>query len=416
MYFLFDCDNFFVSCERVFAPALKKVPVVVLSNNDGCVVSRSYEAKALGIPMGAPYFQIERFLSRHHGVAISSNHEFYADMSRRIMSILRNQFPELEVYSIDEAFARVSATTRLEEIALHTRNQLLQQTGISVSVGIAPTKTLCKIAARQAKQKECDKIFLLNKSTDIRSQLEHMDVNNVWGVGRHLSPKLGYLGIFTAWDLATAPLQQIRHCFDVRLAKTVLELNGTPCLEIEGDDTSQSLTTSRSFEREISDYEQLTQIIAEFTDKSALRLRRQNAVARGVTVFLRTNRFAKDKEQYNNAAYISLNSPTSHTGKLIHAARQALQQVYRHGLEYKSAGVILKDIQPINQVQTTFFDSAPTSNKEQTLMSALDKLNHRFGAKTVRFAPQAPNISPLIRQDHRTHLYTTSWDELPTVS
>lgn len=305
MFFLFDCDNFFVSCERVFAPGLKKRPVVVLSNNDGCVVSRSYEAKALGIPMGAPYFKIERFFTARGGVALSSNYELYADMSARVMSVLRSCFSNLEVYSIDEAFARLPDSQNLEQLAAAIRTRILRETGISVSAGIAPTKTLCKIAAHCAKQKTADKTFTLKDPEQIRKHLQQLDVIDIWGVGRHLSPKLGYLGIFTAWELAQTPLQQIRRCFNLRLAQTVLELNGTPCLELETEETAQSLTTSRSFEYEIKDYELLRKILAEFADAVSIRLRRQNAVAGTLSVFLRTNRFAAG-EQYNNAAFVLL--------------------------------------------------------------------------------------------------------------
>lgn len=273
MFFLFDCDNFFVSCERVFAPGLKKRPVVVLSNNDGCVVSRSYEAKALGIPMGAPYFKIERFFTARGGVALSSNYELYADMSARVMSVLRSCFPNLEVYSIDEAFARLPDSENLEQLAAAIRTRILRETGISVSAGIAPTKTLCKIAAHCAKQKTAGKTFTLKDPEQIRKHLQQLDVIDIWGVGRHLSPKLGYLGIFTAWELAQTPLRQIRRCFNLRLAQTVLELNGTPCLELETEETAQSLTTSRSFEYEIKDYELLRKILAEFADAVSIRLR-----------------------------------------------------------------------------------------------------------------------------------------------
>lgn len=415
MFFLFDCDNFFVSCERVFAPGLKKRPVVVLSNNDGCVVSRSYEAKALGIPMGAPYFKIERFFTARGGVALSSNYELYADMSARVMSVLRSCFPNLEVYSIDEAFARLPDSENLEQLAAAIRTRILRETGISVSAGIAPTKTLCKIAAHCAKQKTAGKTFTLKDPEQIRKHLQQLDVIDIWGVGRHLSPKLGYLGIFTAWELAQTPLRQIRRCFNLRLAQTVLELNGTPCLELETEETAQSLTTSRSFEYEIKDYELLRKILAEFADAVSIRLRRQNAVAGTLSVFLRTNRFAAG-EQYNNAAFVLLQAPTAHTGKLISAAEQGLRQIYRPGVAYKSAGVILNEIQPLNRLQNTFFDNDKAAGKDRELMSAIDSLNHRFGKKTVRFAPQAGGICHYIRRNRRSRSYTTSWDELATVA
>ena len=249
MYALLDCDNFFVSCERLFHPELKARPVVVLSNNDGCVVSRSYEAKAIGIPMGAPYFKVEALLKSHQGTACSSNFGLYSDISRRIMQIIKSKHPELEIYSIDEAFIKMPAEQSLEE-AMELRNMLLQNTGISVSIGIAPTKTLCKTAGSVAKKKIKDKIHFLNIPNETDALLSRQDVGEIWGIGKNLKSKLNFLGIFTALELKNTPLRLIKENFGLSLEKIVLELNNCPVLNNIHEE-NQSLMCTGSFEKEI---------------------------------------------------------------------------------------------------------------------------------------------------------------------
>ena len=260
MYFLIDCDNFFVSCEKVFQPRLKNRPVVVLSNNDGCVVSRSYEAKALGIQMCAPWFKIEQMFKAAGGVALSSNYELYADMSKRVMLLLENYFGKIEIYSIDEAFAQTGDNQDLLHAALTIRNQILTQTGISVSVGVAPSKTLCKVASEQAKKLSFAKVCLLTEQPAISQALQTLDVGDVWGIGRKLVKKLNFMGIFTAAELATAPQAQIRQSFGITTAKTQQELNGISCLKTEDNPAQKSIICSRTFEAEIKDFAKLVQV------------------------------------------------------------------------------------------------------------------------------------------------------------
>lgn len=415
MFFLVDCDNFFVSCERIFQPALKNRPVVVLSNNDGCVVSRSYEAKALGIPMCSPYFKIENFFTAHNGIALSSNYELYADISSRIMTLLRSEFSSIEIYSIDEAFVRVNDHPRLEQQAIDLRNRILQQIGISVSIGIAATKTLSKIAGDIAKKKTGDKVCLFTDPHLIKERLLQTDVIDIWGVGRRLNARLNFLGIFNAWELHQAPLKMIRKSFNINLEKTVLELNGTPCLEIAEEETQQTLVTSRSFEHDISDFETLRRIISEFTDAACFRLREQNAVARGIVVFLKTNRFDTFHEQANTSYYVALPAPTAHTGKFIRAMEFGLAQIHRPDLSYKSAGVMLCEIQSLSSLQNNLFDDLSSCSKDQKLMDAFDRLNHKLGKKTLYFGTQAAGVRHYIRRDRRSHSYTTSWDDLAVV-
>lgn len=416
MFFLIDCDNFFVSCERIFQPALKNRPVVVLSNNDGCVVSRSYEAKTLGIPMGTPYFKIKNFIQSHQGIALSSNYELYSDLSQRIMSLLRQEFSALEIYSIDEAFVRLSTNSGLEQQALALRNKILQQIGISVSIGIAATKTLCKIAANLAKKKGTDKIYLLTDPSQITTELQKLDTIDIWGVGKQISSKLNFLGIFNAYELSQAPLKMIRKNFSIQLEKTVMELNRIPCLEIAIEETQKSLVTSRSFEHQISDFEMLQKIISEFTDAACLRLRKQNAVAGGLTVFLKTNRFDTQHHQYHDSIFMALPSPTNHTGKFISAMIHGLQQIYRRSVGYKTAGIILTEIQTATSLQNNFFDNPENLQKDQNLMSAFDLINQKLGKKTLYFGTQSGGINHYIRREHKSRSYTTSWDGLAIVS
>lgn len=414
MYFLIDCDNFFVSCEKVFQPRLKNRPVVVLSNNDGCVVSRSYEAKALGIPMCAPWFKIEQMFKATGGIALSSNYELYADMSKRVMQLLENYFGKIEIYSIDEAFAQTEDKQDLLHTALTIRNQILTQTGISVSVGVAPSKTLCKVASEQAKKLTLAKVSLLTEQLAITQALQKLDVGDVWGIGRKLVKKLNFMGIFTAAELANAPQAQIRQSFGITTAKTQQELNGISCLKAEDNPAQKSIICSRTFEAEIKDFAKLVQVISEFVDNACLRLREQNSLAGGIIVFIATNRF--HEQTYNNSKLISLSAPSCHTAKFIKAMIEGLKSIYNPHFSYKRAGVMLTDISDINTPQTDFLVSEKTQNKDTSLMQTIDNLNRKLGRKTLYFGTQAQGIRHYIKREFKSRSYTTSWDELPTVN
>lgn len=414
MYFLIDCDNFFVSCEKVFQPRLKNRPVVVLSNNDGCVVSRSYEAKALGIPMCAPWFKIEQMFKAAGGIALSSNYELYADMSKRVMQLLENYFGKIEIYSIDEAFAQNEDKQDLLHTALTIRNQILTQTGISVSVGVAPSKTLCKVASEQAKKLTLAKVSLLTEQLAITHALQKLDVGDVWGIGRKLVKKLNFMGIFTAAELANAPQAQIRQSFGITTAKTQQELNGISCLKAEDNPAQKSIICSRTFEAEIKDFAKLVQVISEFVDNACLRLREQNSLAGGIIVFIATNRF--HEQTYNNSKLISLSAPSCHTAKFIKAMIEGLKSIYNPHFSYKRAGVMLTDISDINTPQTDFLVSEKTQNKDTSLMQTIDNLNRKLGRKTLYFGTQAQGIRHYIKREFKSRSYTTSWEELPLVN
>ncbi len=413
-FLLFDCDNFFVSCERAFNPSLKNRPVVVLSNNDGCVVARSNEAKAEGIAMCTPFFKIADKFKAMGGVALSSNYELYADMSNRVMALLRNAFDEIEIYSIDEAFAH-SESENLFEKGLSVRNTILRQTGISVSVGIAPSKTLCKIAGETAKKLPSDKVLEIKSAADALPLLQKIDINDVWGVGRSITPKLNYLGIFTAAELAAMPRSLARSKFGINLEKTILELNGFPCLEGDSHSCQQSLICSRSFEHEIYQFSELKTILSEFTDKACQRLRAQQATASGIATMVETNRF-KDARFYQNSCLISLPENSTNTARFIKAMNQGLERIFRAGLGYKRAGITLVGITPLSESQNSLFSNAQTSEKEQKLMTAFDEINKKLGSKTLYFGAQAAGINHYIRRARKSCAYTTNWNDLLKIS
>lgn len=413
MFMLIDCDNFFVSCERIFQPRLKKSPVIVLSNNDGCVVSRSYEAKNLGIPMGCPYFKIERQFTAAGGIALSSNYELYADISSRMMSFLYNQGAKVEPYSIDEAFLEIGSGVDSLSLARNLHQSIQKQIGIPVSIGIARTKTLCKIAGAAAKKNE--KVFSLLDSPSIAAILAHTDVIDIWGIGRHIAPKLNYIGIFTGADLAQSSLGMIRQSFGINLEKTVLELNQKPCLGLQEQETQKSIISSRSFEFEIKDKVRLTQIISEFVDDACRRLRKQKAAARGIMVELETNRFNPKIPHYHSSRLVSLEAPSDNTSRFMSAMIKGLDLVYHPELAYKRAGIILTGIENWQHIQPDLLQNQAPCLKEQKLMQAFDSLNKNLGRKTIFFASQAAQTKPFLRREFKSPAYTTSWSSLPLV-
>ena len=413
MYLLIDCDNFFVSCERVFQPCLKDRPVVVLSNNDGCVVARSYEAKALGIPMCAPYFKIERTFKAAGGIALSSNYELYADISKRVMRLIADCFGKIEIYSIDEAFAEIDDREDLPRLALQIRNTILKQTGISVSVGAAATKTLCKIAGEIAKKQTAGKICILTEPDNIAAALQKLDVGDVWGIGRKLVKKLNFMGIFTAAELAAAPHALIRQSFGILTEKTLQELNGIPCIGFEDTPRQKSILCSRSFETEINGFENLKKIIAEFVDNACLRLREQNGLAGGIVVFIATNRF--HEPYYNNSKLVGLPEASCHTAKFTKAMTEGLKSIYRPEFYYKRAGIMLVGIEDAGAAQKDFLISETERTKETELMKAVDTVNRKLGRKTLYFGAQEAGIRHYIKREHKSPSYTTSWNDLPQV-
>jgi DNA polymerase V len=386
VFALADCNNFYVSCERVFQPSLEGRPVVVLSNHDGCVIARSDEAKALGFVMGDPYHLHRDQLTQHGVVVFSSNYALYGDMSRRVMDTLGTFTHEIERYSIDEAFLNLAGFGRrgLTDYARLIRATVKRDTGIPVSIGIGPTKTLAKIANHLAKAQPerrgvCDLAEL-----DVDHALAGIEVGEVWGVGPRWARWPGEQGLATALDLKRADPKAIRRKMTVVGERLVDELNGRPCLPLKlVAPPRQGLTVSRSFGQTLTALPPIKEALVQFTSRPAEKLRRQGLMAGQVSVFVTTNRFSATQPFYANRATVTLPYPTDFTPDLIEAATQLLERLYRPGVHYQKCGVMLLDLSPATQVQADLFDPRDRA-REAWLMRALDALNADYGARTVR--------------------------------
>ncbi len=416
---LIDGNSFYASCERVFRPDLRDRPIIVLSNNDGCVVARSAEAKALGIKGFLPYFQIEG-LCRHHGVAVfSSNYALYGDMSRRMMTMLARWGFDQEVYSIDECFLSLDGITDLRGHAQAMRRAVESGIGIATGVGIGPTKTLAKLANHIAKTRhEWDGVFAWEWLDDgAREQLlGEIPVTEVWGVGRRLSVQLQALNIHTARDLQRADPRRIRRQFSVVAERTVAELNGLSCLTLdEVQPDKQQIIASRSFEQQVTDLDTLKAAVSHHVCRAAEKLRGQHSVARLVAVSVQTNRFHEGEPQYHGWHVVPLVQPSADTLLIGAAAMTALHEVFRPGLSYKKAGVALMEISRSGRMQQAdLFAVAPDPRRDK-LMETLDQINRQFGRGTLRLAAENLSQGWAMRQKLRSPRYTTRWDELPQV-
>ncbi len=409
MYYLVDCNQFFVSCEQVFAPKLLNRPVVVLSSNDGCVVARSREAKKLGIAMGVPAYQCRDLFKQHGVVTLSSNFALYSDMSQRVMQVLEKFCDDLEVYSIDEAFLWSEEKDPIS-FAKEIRKTVGRWTGIGVSIGIAKTKTLAKVASDLAKNTK-DGVCLLDGEEGIKV-LKKLPVEEVWGIGRRLKERLNELRITTAWEVATAEPTWLKRQFSVMLLRTSLELQGISCLDLEeSPELQDSILRSRSFGQPVTDLEELKEALAMHVAKAAAKLREQDGVARVLCVFLMTSRFLKDPFAASQAS--SLATPTSYTPHLIAKAHELITSLYRPGLVYKKVGVILSELAPKQDLQGDFWEAPlQEQSKHANAMLMLDAVQNRFGNKALRFAAEGLDQNWEMKQSKRTPHYTTSWEEL----
>ena len=347
MYALVDCNNFFVSCERAFQPELEGRPVVVLSNNDGCVVARSNESKAMGIKMGTPFFKVKYLVDEGKLVVRSSNYALYGDLSARVMSILAETAPKLEIYSIDEAFMNMDGVSveKLPVICRSLIKKIRQWTGIPVSIGAASTKTLGKVANHFAKRYKGYKGFCMIDTTEkMRKALKLTPISDVWGIGRRLAPKLEAVGVRTALDFVERPAEWVQARMGITGEQTWHELQGIRMVEEEKNEARKTICTSRSFANMITDFEEISQRVSDFAGKCAEKLRLEGTAAYSVGVFLLTNRFREDLAQYNPQACIRLTVPASSTQEIVGAAKKALRMIFKAGYEYKKAGVIVMDI------------------------------------------------------------------------
>ena len=419
---LIDVNNFYVSCERVFNPRLKNKPVVVLSNNDGCAVARSNEVKALGIGMGAPWFKFKDLAKQHGIVAMSSNYALYADMSNRVMSILRDFSPQQEVYSIDESFLDLTSFNSKDLIyyGQQMRQRILQWTGLPVCVGIGSTKTLSKLANHCAKKrKEFNSVCNFNTmpANDLDGLLNQIEVCEIWGVGRKLAPKLQALGFNTVLDLKRASPERLRQQFSVVMEKTIRELNGTVCIEMEDiAPAKQQILSSRSFGYPVTDYESLAQSVTLYMSGAAGRCRKQMSFAGSIQVFITTSPFKPDAPFYSNAMTLALPSPTQDTRVLVNAALWGLKQIYRPNYQYVKAGVMLSELVPMEGVQTDLFSQVAASPKSNALMTAMDSINKKMGKEAIKLASEGFARPWKMKQGNKSPSYTSNWDEIVEVS
>lgn len=418
VFALVDCNNFYASCERVFNPKLNGKPIVVLSNNDGCVVARSNEAKALGIGMGVPEFQIRSVLRTHRVQVFSSNYTLYGDLSQRIMETLEQFSPHIEVYSIDEAFLSLLGFARrdLTEYGRQIRRTVKQWTGIPVSVGMAETKTLAKIANRIAKRNPatggvCD----LLACPDREALLEGVAVEDVWGIGPNYARLLNQHGLTTALQLRQADDQWIRKHLGIVGVRLVYELRGHSCLDLdECPAPKQGITCSRAFGRSVCTLADMEEAVSSYVSRAAEKLRGEGLAATVLTVFLMTNAFT-DEPQYRNSVTCSLPVGTDTTSELIRVALKGLRSIYRDGYRYKKAGVMCTALVSASQVQPDLFDHQDRPRSKR-LMAALDAVNDRWGAGTLEYASSGLTKTWKTQFHRRSPAYTTDWNELPFVS
>ena len=419
MFALADCNNFFASCERVFRPDLQGKPVIVLSNNDGCAVARSNEAKALGIRMGDPFFKIRHIVEKNNVAVFSGNMALYGDMSQRVRWVLEEFAPAVEVYSIDEAFLDLRGINGIDfdRYAKEISARCYRMTSIPVSVGIAPTKTLAKIASKLCKQyPKLKGGCYMHRPQDIEKVLRKFPVEDVWGVGRRSAAKLQARYIRTAFDFTQLPEATVQNMMGITGVRTWKELQGIPCIEFEdGFETKQSICVSRSFMTEIYDLKELQEQTANFASSMAEKLRRQHSVTGEIVVFAYTNRFKEDLPQAHSSAMVSFSTPTAEQRTIITGAVQATRELFKPGYGYKKAGVIATGIMEQGDMMHSLFEDTEALEKEHRITSALDAINRIHGEGAVKLAVQGSGRIRSNSERQSPH-YTTSWQDLPKVS
>ena len=412
---IIDVNNFYVSCERVFNPKLENKPVVVLSNNDGCAISRSNEAKTLGIKMGTPWFKLKEFAKQKNVTALSSNYTLYLDMSRRVMTLLSKFSPEQEIYSVDESFLDLTSfkSKDLIKYGQQIKTKIKQWTGLPVSIGIGSTKTLSKLANHIAKKNSSFKgvcnLNIMDQDT-LETWMSRIPVNEVWGVGRSLAPKLNQLGIISVLDLKLADPDYIRQQFSIILEKTVRELNGVMCMKLKDiAEPNKEIMVSRSFGRRVKDKQELIEAITSYTSRAAERMRKQESVATSLYVYIRTSPH-DNKKQYANGVNIPLFQPSDDTMVLTNAALLGLDYIFREGFDYQKAGVTLCNLTSKHQKQGSLFNGTISHSR----MNVMDTINQRWKGK-LKLGSEGVTKEWEMKSQFKSRNYTTNWDQLLTV-
>ena len=413
---IIDVNNFYVSCERVFNPKLENKPVVVLSNNDGCAISRSNEAKTLGIKMGTPWFKLKEFAKQENVTALSSNYTLYLDMSRRVMTLLSKFSPEQEIYSVDESFLDLTSfkSKDLIKYGQQIKTKIKQWTGLPVSIGIGSTKTLSKLANHIAKKNSSFKgvcnLNVMDQDT-LETWMSHIPVSEVWGVGRSLTPKLNQLGIMSVLDLKQADPDYIREQFSIVLEKTVRELNGVMCMELKDvEQPNKEIMVSRSFGRRVKNKQELIEAITSYTSRAAERMRKQESVATSLYVYIRTSPH-DDKKQYANGVNIPLFQPTDDSMVLTNAALLGLDYIYRDGYDYQKAGVTLCKLTSKHKIQGNLFNDTIAHSR----MKIMDIINQRWKGK-LKLGSEGVTKEWEMKAQFKSRNYTTDWDQLMIAS
>ena len=411
---LVDCNSFYVSCERLFNPKIQKKAVVVLSNNDGCVISRSREAKDLGIKMGEPYFKVKDLVKRNKVEVYSSNYALYGDISRRVMKVLKTFSPKVEIYSIDEAFIDLSFIDEkgVEDYGREIRSRVLKWTGIPTSVGIASTKTLSKVANHIAKKEKIGVIYL---NTNIDERLKKFPIEDVWGVGKQLSKFYHKNNISNAYDLKNVSNTWVKKGTNVLGAKTAMELRGIPCIDLQIDqEKRKNCCVSRSFGRKVKDLNELEESVITHCLNAAEKIRADDQIAKTITVFIRTSPFDKNRRYYSNSKTIDLAIPTSNSIELIKNAVKALTDIYKYGYAYQKAGIILSGLKDANQNDQNLLTPL-LENKSKKLMKAIDYTNTKYGRYAISIAQAGLSKGWKMRREHSSKIDTASFDSLPKI-
>jgi len=415
---LLDCNNFFTSCERVFDDRLEGKPVIVLSNNDGCAIARSNEAKALGIKMGANFFEIEDLVKQHDVQVFSTNFTLYADMSMRVKGLLSNYSPDIEDYSIDESFISFNGfeNYNLKEYCTTIAQTIKQGTGIPVSIGVASTKTLAKVANKYAKKYPAYKSVCVIDTEEKRLKaLQKFPIGDVWGIGYRHTKRLTDTGVKTAYDFTQLPKAWVRNKMTVTGERTWSELHGVPCIEMEtAPPAKQTIMVSRSFGKMIEDYDIISEAVSTYTAMAAAKLRKQKSCAKSVLVFIDTNPYRNDLAQYSQHIVITLPVATSSTQELLFYVHDGLKKIFRPKFLYKKAGVMLMDISSDDAVQGSLFDRVDRK-KHQRLMTVLDTVNNRYGRNTLKFGCMGDGKAWKIKQERLSPCYTTRISDFPKI-